>query len=96
MPNGSFKPLANTAICSGLASAADSAENSDVAGFGLGYENVAVGRGADNPWTVEVGRVLYHLEASRNLWPRAFRTGHDLRPIGRRGSGEAEREGLSK
>ena len=49
MPNGSFRPLAKTAICSGLAGAADSAEHFDVAGLGLGHEKVAVGGGANDP-----------------------------------------------
>ena len=93
MPNGSFKPLAKTAICSGLPLLLIPRKHSDVARLGLGHEKIAIGSGANDPRIVEPGRVLLHFEAFRNLRPCAFRTRHNLRAIARR---RASRKGAGR
>src|SRR6185369_9032096 len=65
----------------GLALAGDPAEYPDVAGFGLGHENFAVGRGANDPRIIEPARVLLYFEAGRDLRPRTLWTRHHLGAI---------------
>ena len=83
MPKGWFSPLAKTAVCAGLAVAGDPAEDSDVAGLGLGHEKVAIGRGTNDPRIIKPGRVLLHFEARWNLRPCAFRTRHNFGAVAR-------------
>ena len=92
MPKGRFETGGENLRLLGLALGGDSAEDANVARFAFGDEKIAIGRGADQAWIIESGRVLLHFEARKNLRPRVLRARHDFRTIAcrRRGEGSGQ------